>query len=409
MHRLIRPSKHIGESVRQGGRSVNERKYWRCGVLALAITALAAGGTAVAAKPTVAVATGPALQQAVDDPQNAGKVIVLAPGTYTLDPSLGSTKGRLELQTDMELQGVVGDTAKVTIDASQLPAASYQDGGPTGALRMGKGTNAVRWLTLTSANGGTAFIETDLAPTAPDSETSVTVEHCVIQSSRRGIDFRLAGTAANGRTLEGFFRHNVLRANASAMGQGLRIVIQGAERVTLRATVEGNFLEGNLAGMFAAANDSTRSAIHIASTANSYSGNGVGCLLVGGLAISQRADDNRLSFDSIADAFAGNAKPTAAYAQTGIGLAATGGDNGAATGGLANGNRVDVTLVDSRLTGNPVVDLAAIGAHGTAGNVAGQRNRVFVRLAGDTTAGVIQQVDSDPAEPTNHATIVQHP
>src|SRR3954454_19450026 len=66
------------------------------------------------------------LYTAVNDPQNAGSEIDIAPGVYMLsvnDP-MGAPRpngGRLQLQQDMSLLGVVGDRGAVTIDANDLP------------------------------------------------------------------------------------------------------------------------------------------------------------------------------------------------------------------------------------------------------------------------------------------------
>ena len=79
---------------------------------------------------SVAVSNVEELYAAVDDPNNAGTSVTLAPGTYTLsrnrpDGSLRTKAGRLELQPDMSLTGVVGNRSAVVIDGSGLPASSF--------------------------------------------------------------------------------------------------------------------------------------------------------------------------------------------------------------------------------------------------------------------------------------------
>jgi hypothetical protein len=80
--------------------------------------------------PNVIVANIEELYTAVNDPQNAGSEINIAPGVYMLsvyDP-MGAPRpngGRLELQQDMSLLGVVGDRGAVTIDANDLPTSSF--------------------------------------------------------------------------------------------------------------------------------------------------------------------------------------------------------------------------------------------------------------------------------------------
>jgi hypothetical protein len=367
-----------------------------------------ATGVALAAGPQVTVHDAAELQAAVADPDNAGKTIALVHGEYKLDPS-GPTFGRLELQTDMELVGVPGHTDQVTIDASLLPASSFQDGMATGALRVGRGRNAVRWLTLVNAAAGAAFVETDLAPDAPGAPATVTVEHCVIENNKRGIDLRLVGPGDSGRVVEAFLRNTVIRHNTANAGQALRIVhLQGVSGGTLRATIEGCTLEGNLAGVLAAATDSSGNTIAVASRSNSYSGNGVGFLVVAGLATADRADDNSVTLDSTGDSFEGNDGPTAPYAP-GTGLTVFAGYDGAPTAELANENRATIILRETRLADNPVADLVAVGAQGAGGVLAGKRNRVLVQLVETTPPAKVQQVDSDPSEPSNTSTIVTHP
>ena len=98
---------------------------------------------------------------------------MMAPGVYMLsvnDPGGAArpNSGRLELQQDMSLQGVVGDHGAVTIDANNLPVSSYNNVPPiplTAAIRMGRGTNSIEWLTVENAIGAAANIETDLNST----------------------------------------------------------------------------------------------------------------------------------------------------------------------------------------------------------------------------------------------------
>jgi hypothetical protein len=275
---------------------------------------------------------------------------------------------------------------------------------------MGRGRNAVRWLTLRNAAAGAAFVETDLPPSAPDDRTSVTVERCIIEGNSRGIDFRLLGTASDDRTLTGFFTENILRNNTSGFGQAIRIVyLQGVSGATLRATIEGNTIEGNVAGLLATSNGSSGNRITIDSMNNSYSGNGVGGILVAGISTGMQADGNLLTFDSQNDEFAGNSLPTTRYAAAGAGLAVTGGDSAATVAGRTNDNLARVNLRNARFDANPAGDLIAFGAYGAGGLIAGTGNDAVVALLGGTRDLVILQTDSEPAEPTNHATVIQRP
>src|SRR5689334_12403788 len=106
------------------------------------------------------VSTVEELYAAINDPANEEFNIVLAPipGTgYVLSAALGpaSLGGRLELQRGMSLIGVNGNQSAVKIDATSLPAGSFKDltiGGltkqNTGAIRIGRGSNSIEWLTI---------------------------------------------------------------------------------------------------------------------------------------------------------------------------------------------------------------------------------------------------------------------
>ena len=154
-------------------------------ILLTASALFMASSPEVAVRPTVYIATTSELYAAVNDSANSGAVVVLAPGSYVLDPSQPNG-GRLELQPDMALEGVHGnseahdDSEAVVIDASALPATSYQIG-PflTGAIRMGRGVNAIKWLTVQAATNGAAAIETDL----PSMIASVRIAHVILQGA----------------------------------------------------------------------------------------------------------------------------------------------------------------------------------------------------------------------------------
>ena len=79
------------------------------------------------------------LYAAVNNSENAGTEVILAPGIYVLNSSYPNA-GRLELQTDMALKGQNGDPDAVFIDQSSLPVTSLvlSVGGRTGGIRMGR-------------------------------------------------------------------------------------------------------------------------------------------------------------------------------------------------------------------------------------------------------------------------------
>ena len=150
------------------------------------------------------VADVDALYSAVNNPGNAGAVILLAPGTYVLSAKNGSgvarpNGGRLELQPDMSLSGVAGDRSAVVIDMAGLPGPSFNAAlGKTGGIRVGRGANSIAWLTIVGNANSAANIETDLADAHP---TRVTAAHLSAHGSFRGIDVRNTGAAMSGRSI----------------------------------------------------------------------------------------------------------------------------------------------------------------------------------------------------------------
>ena len=131
----------------------------------------AVAGNLMGKEKKIRVSTVEELYGAVNDPANAGSVIVISPGTYVLTPNYPNG-GRLELQTDMGLQGQPGQPGLVVIDQSSLPSSSYA--GPTaitGGIRVGRGTNTLEWLTLKGgllSSNAFAVVTTDLPSTEKD-------------------------------------------------------------------------------------------------------------------------------------------------------------------------------------------------------------------------------------------------
>ena len=189
--------------------------------LAFAVAMLCALAPALAhAKRVIHVADVQGLYTAVGEPANAGAVVTLAPGRYVLDPGDG-VAGRLELQRDMELQGVPGDPEQVIVDASALPPGSFSiPPYTTGAIRLGRGSNAVAWLTVQGARNGASAINTDLV--APG-RAQVRIAHVLVRDGVRGLDVRNLGAPAAGRTLEVSIADSIFIDHVIGAGQGLRL------------------------------------------------------------------------------------------------------------------------------------------------------------------------------------------
>lgn len=170
------------------------------------ITIVTAATSAGAIASSVYVSNVEELYAAVNDPLNVGAQVTLAPGVYSLSRFTAfnverPNRGRLELQKDMSLIGVVGDRSAVVIDASLLPRASYQGGGPplTGAIRLGRGMNAIEWLTTQNATVGSAAIEGDLVWPGV---AYMRIANIASTGNIRGLDIRNFGPASSGETID---------------------------------------------------------------------------------------------------------------------------------------------------------------------------------------------------------------
>lgn len=166
------------------------------------------------------------LYKAVNDINNAGNKIVLAAGKYELnpnDPEAGNFLGRLELQEDMELEGQPGHPGLVTIDESQLPINSFAvpPSFRTGGIRLGRRSNAIRWLTITGKPdiGALSAIDTDL----PSAKCIITISNIIVSGSQLAIDIRNPGFAGRNRVITASIEKCELKNNVVGGGQGISV------------------------------------------------------------------------------------------------------------------------------------------------------------------------------------------
>ncbi|MBI4915116.1 MAG: hypothetical protein HY825_04655 [Acidobacteria bacterium] len=353
------------------------------------LVALSIPGMVMAAQP-VLVTDVPGLYEAVNDPANVGRRIVLAPRTYDLSPDF-ENGGRLELQEGMELAGIPGDPAAVVIDASALPLASYQVGTfLTGPVRVGRGRNAVEWLTIRNDLYGAGLIETDLAPVS--TSTVIRVEHVVLSGGQRGLDVRFLGPAFDGRLIEATFEGNELQAITRGMSQGIRITFSGVNGGVLRAMSRDNVFEGNQVGLIASSQAGSNNAISIRSQGDRFVDNRAGCLLIGGSGAT--ASSNTLHFVAHGDEFRDNdhAQTNPAYTLGG-GIVAVGGTSRASE----TVGRLEV--FDSTFSGNGLGDIIAFGYYDAVNGLpVGADNLQELRVVPPGRGLSTLRVDSSPAD-----------
>ena len=340
---------------------------------------------------TIQVANVDELYSAANNPANAGAALNLAPGTYMLSvtDSSGAVRphgGRLEFQENMSLIGVDGDRTAVVIDANNLPASSYLVPGFTGrvaAIRMGRGTNSIEWLTVRNARFGTANIDTTLQ--SPGT-AFVTVSHISSSGSQRGVDLvNLALLGASGRTIEADVIDNDLFDNAlGTIAQGIRMEnVRTGSGTVINARMIDNRSWGNLSGRFMGNNLATNSTVNVFSSGNRFFGNSVGTVIFAGYSsmATTQANGNTVTFEAHGDHFTENTTPSLYVG----GLLVVGGENASNVPNLVNHNTVNVSLWGCRMEGNNTWDLIGVGSRFTLPSVGspGMNNHVTIELHGN--------------------------
>lgn len=180
------------------------------------------------------------LYSAVNDPTNTGASLVLAPGSYMLSAtdSNGAERpndGRIELQMNMSIVGLVGDRDAVVINASGLPLSSFPaivNGvaiGPNAAIRMVLGYNGLEWLTVRDAVNGGANIDTGLQAFDPGT-AFILVAHVASTGSTRGLNILNFGPATSGQIIEADIVDCYFFDNKVTLSEGIRMGnFQGAQ------------------------------------------------------------------------------------------------------------------------------------------------------------------------------------
>jgi hypothetical protein len=224
------------------------------------------------------------LYAAVNDPSNAGSLVELAAGIYSLSASYPNG-GRLELQSDMSLQGQPGHADYVVIDGSLLPLASF---GVvpfrTGSVRMGRGANSLEWLTVKGNVNALSAIETDL----PSTETHIRIAHVVVSGSQIGIDIRNRVADQNNRNIDAEIEDNDILSNSAGFGTGIALQnANGVTGATINAALRENYIHHNRVGVRAFNNAATSTVnnckISITSKSDRIEDNGLGMYISGGL------------------------------------------------------------------------------------------------------------------------------
>ena len=350
------------------------------------------------------------LYDAVNNPANAGKVIVLAPGTYTLNTSYPNS-GRLELQADMSLQGQPGHAEDVIIDESLLPVTSFAiPSGRTGGVRLGVGTHTIEWLTLKGSAAGLSVIDTDLSST----ETHINISHIIIygNGSSIGIDIR---NRISGRIIEAELENNDISGNTTLLGPAIEVQnANPASGAIIKVDMKENYLHGNKVGLGGFNNGGQASVsnnrIEINSHADRIEGNGVGMYFGG--ATSQVATALATNNTTIVNAHGtkiqyNNPVPLPALLKPDVpgfiptGIYAFGGRSSSAQGyNKSSNNTLKINFWGCKISDNNSPDITAIGAWCQPQAIlAGTNNLVEIHLNGVSKKARVDAIASSPTEP----------
>jgi len=364
--------------------------------------------------PSLVVSDVEQLYAAVNNASNAGMALLLEPGTYVLSPTNNSgvvrpNGGRLDLQLDMSLHGLSGDRSAVVIDARSLPTASFTVSfGRTAPVRMGRGSNAVEWLTIMGPPAAASSIATDLTGTPT---THVRVAHVVASGASRGVDVRNVSATMVGRQVAAEIIENELVAPTQIIGlsEGIRISnFVGAHNGVIVATMSGNRAYGFQYGCIIANNRSNDASITVRSAGDRFYGNAIGCLIAGGLSQTTGvATGNTTTFEAYGTHFSDNTETDLGFPPGGLqvvgGLSTT-------TPNVTSNNSVTVSLRGSNASDNLGENFEAFGAwmESLAG-IAGTGNRATINLYGVSKLIDVVATASLPQDPnnTNVVTVVR--
>jgi len=362
------------------------------------------------------IATVAELYAAVNDADNAGSRIILAPGTYVLDASYPNG-GRLELQTGMTLQGKPGQPSAVLIDESSLPGSSFiTASASTGGVRMGRGTNSLEWLTVKGGAASAApfaVIATDLL----SAETTVRFSNVIIlgNGSRIGLDIRNRLVEHAGRKIFAYLENSEITGLTSSFGFGLAVFnVNSATGAAIRLTMRENYIHANKIGLISNNGAFNRtqenSTVEIISYADRLDGNGCALDPTGGgnQSATTFANNNITTISMFGSSLSHNnppghpelqpvngALPGAVYAVAGFNSV------NAATGfNRANNNSMKMEFNGCEITDNNGTDIYAFGAWcPPACILAGSGNLLEIWLRGNSAAATVDAVNSSPAEP----------
>lgn len=374
-----------------------------------------AGSHAEQPSKKIYVGTIDQLYAVINNDQNEGSTIILAPGIYILNPNYPNG-GRLELRHDMSLVGQPGHSEAVIIDASGLPLSSILSSqGRTGIVRVGDGSNSIEWLTLQNDPSHTAIralIQTDVVTTQV---ARIRIAHCIIKGSSIGINIINRFGPANGRIVEADIEDNEMMDNTVPLfGAGMQIQnSNGVKDAVIRATLNRNNFHDNRAGMLVFNASSQNSSIEVKSYDDKVERNGLGILFNGGFIES--ADNptlnNKVKYDAFATAIRNNAGvPAPPFVLPAGGVFGAGGEAFPPFGlpGTAHHNKLEISFHGCRIEDNiGTAQIMAFGGHSfhPLSTPVGTYNATEVYLDGLSKDVTVNPMPSFPIEAAGTNTV----
>jgi hypothetical protein len=391
------------------------------------------------------------LYAAVNNPANAGAIVVLASGTYTLTVKDASNQprpngGRLVLQSGMALVGqntyvdfdgdgvwdprddnndgfpdtdpvrglIFADPASETIidaiNLSGVPGAI--PGAIPGAVRVGL-DNRVEKLTVRNTNNINAGIDVNVVPAIGGMRAEI--RDCLVEDGRRGIRL-LVGQRQSGLDSSAVLERNILRRNTGTAGFGIQIAIQGASNSSSDVIVRNNLLYANRWGLFVGGEGSTNVQSHVLSMRNVYRQNELGLNMDAGrdafsAGLPSGGNGSSIHLTSVEDKIFNNSG-TSVVAGLGGGVVAIAGLITDARATPSSNDALDLQFLGTRWAGNfqgtSRQDLRVYGSLAAAG-LPGTNDtaRVLIRQGtSDGAAGAFQFIDSQPGDATNTDTVI---
>jgi hypothetical protein len=422
------------------------RSAWALALsLAWLPSALAAGKPVLNLPVAGALSTpGQQLQDAVNNPANAGTRIRLARGHYVLDPAKPNG-GRLFLYPGTE---IVGENAYVDCDHDGVwdslthclgsgftpdrftlaDSETLIDGtGITGAatgnpavMRIGD-DNVVSRVTVLAPRRSVVAGSIDINLPSASGRLGAIVTDSIVRGGQRGIRGNNGVPARSGITLSAVISRNIVHDNQPVPGGtfsfGIQIQNNAATGSSWQVVLLNNRVYGNRFGYFIVANGSQGAAIDILSLGNLVRDNELGMFIGAGFApagapAGDSSSNGNVRFTSSGDRIEENVTPVgnlASFMNTGGGIVAFAAGRDSAVAGICSRNNIRLQFLNTTFRGNKRVDnLRHMTLYGSlssavAGPDTGTDNVLtLLMLATDSDVPAAAYVldASDPDDPT---------